>query len=184
MGLPTFYEENLERARSCQEADVAATVRALFRQGDPANVGTPAPTAFARKSGDFFGGLGRAPDVPMDTSVMTDVDCCAYVAALERNGFFGPDSWYMNAARNIEYAKQARDGGKLSLPTLFLHGTYDFVCETTTNSRLADPMRPANNTSSRLPIRPWSGAAWPPDRSGRRGTQARRALLAFAQQGC
>jgi pimeloyl-ACP methyl ester carboxylesterase len=138
-----FYEENFERARSCQEADIAATVRALFRQGDPANVGKPAPTAFARKFGDFFGGPGRAPDVPMDTSVMTDVDCCAYVAALERNGFFGPDSWYMNAARNIEYAKQARDGGKLSLPTLFLHGTYDLVCETTVNSRLADPMRKA-----------------------------------------
>ena len=49
----------------------------------------------------------------------------------------------MNAARNIEYAKQARDGGKLSLPTLFLHGTSYSACETTTNSRLADPMRKA-----------------------------------------
>jgi pimeloyl-ACP methyl ester carboxylesterase len=138
-----FYEENFDRARSCQEVDIAATVRALFRRGDPANVGKPAPTAFARQSGDFFGGLGRAPDVPMDASVLTDAACCAYVAALERNGFFGPDSWYMNAASNIEYAKQARDGGKLSLPALFLHGTYDFVCETTTNSRFADPMRKA-----------------------------------------
>jgi pimeloyl-ACP methyl ester carboxylesterase len=138
-----FYEENFDRARRCFEADIAATVRALFRQGDPANVGKPNLTAFTRKSGDFFGGLGRAPDVPMDSSLMTDVDCCAYVAALERNGFFGPDSWYMNAASNIEYAKRARDGGKLSLPVLFLHGTYDFVCETTTNSRFADPMRKA-----------------------------------------
>jgi len=138
-----FYEENFDRARSCVEADIAATVRALFRQGDPANVGKPAPTAFTRKSGDFFGGLGRAPDLPMDISVMTDVDCCAYVEALERNGFFGPDSWYMNAASNIEYAKQVGDGGKLSLPVLFLHGTYDFVCETTANSRFADPMRKA-----------------------------------------
>ena len=132
-----------DRPRSCQEADVAATIRALFRHGDPAYVGKPTVTALARKSGDFFGGSGCAPDMPLDTSVMTDVDCCAYVAALERNGFFGPDSWYMNAATNIEYAKRARDGGKLSLPALFLHGTYDFVCETTTNSRFADPMRKA-----------------------------------------
>lgn len=138
-----FYEENFDRARSCQEADVAATVRALFRHGDPAYVGKPTVTALARKSGDFFGGSGCAPDMPLDTSVMTDVDCCAYVAALERNGFFGPDSWYVNAASNIEYAKQARDGGKLSLPALFLHGTYDFLCETTANSRIADPMRKA-----------------------------------------
>jgi pimeloyl-ACP methyl ester carboxylesterase len=79
----------------------------------------------------------------MDTSVLTDVECCAYVAALERNGFFGPDSRYMNAASNIEYDKQARDGGKLSLPVLFLHGTYDVICETTANSPIADPMRKA-----------------------------------------
>ena len=79
----------------------------------------------------------------MDASVLTEVGYCAYVAALERNGFFGPDSWYMNGARNIEYAKQARNGGKISLPALFLHGTYDYVCETTANSRFADPMRSA-----------------------------------------
>jgi len=30
----------------------------------------------------------------------------------------------------------------------------------------------------------YQGPTWSPDRSGRRGTQARRALLAFAQQGC
>ena len=79
----------------------------------------------------------------MDASVLTEADCSTYVAALTRNGFFGPDSWYMNAGRNIAYAKQARDGGKLSLPVLFLHGTYDYVCETTANSRFADPMRNA-----------------------------------------
>ena len=101
------------------------------------------PNSVYPEIGGFLWGLGRAPDVPMDTSIITDVDCCAYVAALERNGFFRPDSWYMNAASNIEYPKQARDGGKLSLPVLFLHGTYDFVCETTTNSRFADPMRKA-----------------------------------------
>jgi hypothetical protein len=71
----------------------------------------------------------------MDTLLLADVDCCAYVAALEHNGFFGPDSWYMNAASNIEYAKRARGGGKLSLPALFLHETYDFISETTANSR-------------------------------------------------
>jgi pimeloyl-ACP methyl ester carboxylesterase len=71
------------------------------------------------------------------------VDCCAYAAALTRNGFFGPDSWYMNGERNIAYARGARDGGKLALPVLFLHAAYDYTCETTANSRLADPMRQA-----------------------------------------
>lgn len=49
----------------------------------------------------------------------------------------------MNAASNIDYAKQAQDDGKLSLPVLFLHAIHDFVCETTANSRFADPMREA-----------------------------------------
>ncbi|SEE02426.1 Pimeloyl-ACP methyl ester carboxylesterase [Rhizobiales bacterium GAS188] len=134
------YEENFERARAGFEADVGSTVRALFRRGDPAHVERPARTATIRRDGGWFGGLGRAPDVPMDSTVLTDVDYCAYVSALERNGFFGPDSWYMNAAPNTAYAIKAVENGRLSLPVLFLHAAYDAVCQTV-NSRLADPMR-------------------------------------------
>lgn len=137
-----FYEENFDAARAALEADAGATVRALFRRGSPDAVGKPARTAYVRRDGGWFGGAGRAPDVPMDAGVLTQADCSAYVAALERNGFFGPDSWYMNHARNAAYAATARDGGKLALPVLFLHGAYDTVCETMT-SRLAEPMRAA-----------------------------------------
>ena len=66
----------------------------------------------------------------------------AYAAALTRNGFFGPDSWYMNHAANGAFSKRAKNGGRLSMPVLFLHGAYDTTCETMT-SKLADPMRQA-----------------------------------------
>jgi pimeloyl-ACP methyl ester carboxylesterase len=46
----------------------------------------------------------------------------------------------MNGARNLEYARRAPDGGVISLPALFLHAEYDYVCETVA-SRLAEPMR-------------------------------------------
>jgi pimeloyl-ACP methyl ester carboxylesterase len=46
----------------------------------------------------------------------------------------------MNSGRNLEFARQAVNGGALSLPVLFLHGEYDYTCETVA-SRLADPMR-------------------------------------------
>ena len=46
----------------------------------------------------------------------------------------------MNAAANTAYAAQANKGGKLTLPVLFLHGAYDYTCETI-DSRLAEPMR-------------------------------------------
>ena len=137
-----FYEENFEAARAGFEADVKATVKLLFRAGNPAGAGQPAVTSSVRKNGGWFGPLPAAPDLPMDTSVLTEEDYWKYVAGLERNGFFGPDSWYMNAARNMAFAKEARNGGRIDLPVLFIHAAYDFICETRT-SRLAEPMRAA-----------------------------------------
>ena len=46
----------------------------------------------------------------------------------------------MNHKANGAYAKRAENGGKLSMPVLFLHGAYDTTCETM-HSRLAEPMR-------------------------------------------
>jgi pimeloyl-ACP methyl ester carboxylesterase len=135
-----FYEESFERARAAFEADVRATVMALFRLGRPGGRGKPARTARVRRDGGWFGGAGRAPEVPLDTGLLTEEDLDRYAGALQTNGFFGPDSWYMNGARNLEYARRAPDGGVISLPVLFLHAEYDYVCETVA-SRLAEPMR-------------------------------------------
>jgi len=145
-----FYEENFAAARAAFEADVGRTVRALFRSGRPETVGKPAPTAYVRRNGGWFGAAGRAPDLPMDPAVLTEADCSAYVAALQRNGFFGPDSWYMNHGRNAAFAAQAR--ATLRLPVLFLHGAYDTVCETMT-SRLAEPMRAACTNLTEVVVR-------------------------------
>ena len=46
----------------------------------------------------------------------------------------------MNAAANIADAAQAKNGGKVTLPVLFLHGVCDYTCETI-DSRLTEPMR-------------------------------------------
>lgn len=135
-----FYEESFDRARKDFEASVPNTVKALFRKGNAGARGKPSRTATVRRDGGWFGGAGHAPDVPMDADVLTAADLEVYAGALERNGFFGPNSWYMNAAENLEYARRARSGGTLAMPVLFLHGAYDFTCETVM-SRLAEPMR-------------------------------------------
>src|SRR5262247_3987504 len=121
-----FYEENFDKARAGFETNVRNTVKALFRKGNPAGKGKPSRTALVRRDGGWFGGTGQAPDLPMDTSVLTPEDFRRYAAALERTGFFGPDSWYMNHARNMEFAARAANGGVLSMPVLFLHGEYDY----------------------------------------------------------
>ena len=135
-----FYEENFDLARAGFEANVRNTVKALFRKGSASGLGKPSRTAQVRRDRGWFGGSGQAPDLPMDTDVLTEGDLQAYVAALEANGFFGPDSWYMNHARNLEFARKAVSGGQLTMPVLFLHGAYDYTCETV-SSRLAEPMR-------------------------------------------
>lgn len=134
-----FYEESFDKACKGFEANVRNVVKAMFRKGDPNAVGKPSRLATVRKVGGWFGG-GACPDVPRDVDVITEVDLEAYVAALTRNGFFGPDSWYMNGKANGAYARTAKNGGKLSMPVLFLHGAYDTTCETI-RSKLADPMR-------------------------------------------
>jgi pimeloyl-ACP methyl ester carboxylesterase len=135
-----FYEESFDKARATFEASVPNTVKALFRKGSASGKGKPSRTAYVRRDSGWFGGKGQAPELPMDTDVLTPEDFHKYVAALESTGFFGPDSWYMNSGRNLEFARKAVKAGTLSLPVLFLHGEYDYTCETVA-SRLADPMR-------------------------------------------
>ena len=135
-----FYEESFDKASAAFEANVANTVKALFRKGNPRGKGKPSRTAVVRRDGGWFGGAGQAPDLPMDTDLLTQNDFETYVTALQSNGFFGPDSWYMNQERNVDFASRAKNAGLLTMPVLFLHGEYDYTCETVT-SRLAEPMR-------------------------------------------
>jgi pimeloyl-ACP methyl ester carboxylesterase len=132
-GLWGRVANEIERARR-------ATVKALFRAGDPAGKGKPARTAFVRANGGWFGAQQTAPDLPRDAVVLRKEDENRYVAALERNGFFGPDSWYMNAEANAAFAECAKANWRLTMPVLFMHGAYDYVCETI-DSHLAEPMR-------------------------------------------
>jgi len=130
-----YYEESFAAAQAGFEADVRATVKALYRAGDPAGKGKPAGTAFVRAN------KGRTiPDMPRDERIITKEDENRYTAALQRSGFFGAGSWYMNADANIAFAQRARDNWRLTLPALFMHATLDHVCESI-DSRLAEPMR-------------------------------------------
>lgn len=135
-----FYEENFAKATGTFDAHPYNTVKALFRKGDPAGHMKPSRTATVRRDGGWFRGAPAAPDVPRDADVVSEEDLRVYADALQRNGFFGPDSYYMNHAANAAYAASARNGGRLDMPVLFLAARYDYTCESVA-SRLAEPMR-------------------------------------------
>jgi len=135
-----FYEENFDKARRTFDANPYNTAKAMFRKGSAAGLGKPSRTALVRQDGGWFGGADAAPDVPRDGDVVSEEDLCAYASALQRNGFFGPDSWYMNHAANAAYAARAVQDGRLDMPVLFLAALYDYTCESV-SSRLAEPMK-------------------------------------------
>lgn len=135
-----FYEENFAAAIAPFDADPMKAIKALFRGGNPAGRNKPSRTAFVRRDGGWFRGAAEPPDVPRDPDVISEADLCAYAAALTRNGFFGPSSFYMNHTANSAYADRARNDGVLEIPTLFIAAEYDFTCECI-SSRLAQPMR-------------------------------------------
>jgi pimeloyl-ACP methyl ester carboxylesterase len=58
----------------------------------------------------------------------------------------------MNPDRNADSARRAKNGGRIDLPVLFLHGEYDYTCETVA-SRLAEPMRRDCRNLSEVVIR-------------------------------
>ncbi len=134
-----YYEESFAEAIAPMDANVYTFVKLLFRKGNPEGEGKRAFTATARRHHGMLGG-SEIPDLPRDNDVVTEEDLSIYVSALERNGFYGPSSWYMNHLANAEYAKTAKNNGYLDMPVLFLNAQYDYVCECT-HSRLAEPMR-------------------------------------------
>jgi pimeloyl-ACP methyl ester carboxylesterase len=135
-----FYQEHFDKARADFEANVEATVKLLFRKGNPDGKGKPAFTASVRANGGWFAGASAAPDVPRDPDVLSEYDLDTYTEALSRNGFTGPGYWYMNNAANAAYGTKSLNGGRLDMPVLFLHGEYDYTCQTVSGP-LAGPMR-------------------------------------------
>ena len=135
-----FYEENFTAAIAPFDADPMKAIKALFRRGDPDGKVKPSRTAYVRRDGGWLRGAGEPPDVARDDEVISESDLCAYAAALTRNGFFGPSSFYMNHGANADYADRAVNGGVLDMPTLFIAAEYDFTCECI-SSNLAQPMQ-------------------------------------------
>jgi pimeloyl-ACP methyl ester carboxylesterase len=134
-----YYEENFAQTIAPMDANVYKFMKLIFRKGNPEGEGKPAMTATARRRQGMLG-TSEIPDLPRDNDVVSEEDLSVYVSALERNGFYGPSSWYMNHLANAEYAKTAVNDGYLDMPVLFLNARYDYVCECT-HSRLAEPMR-------------------------------------------
>lgn len=137
-----FHIEQPEASAAQLRANVAATIKALYRPGSSETYGKQSPTASLRKAGGWWGGAASAPDLPFEGSLYEQEPEAfkRIVAEFEKNGFEGPDAYYLNHETNAKYIATAPNGRRLSYPTLFIHAKWDGVCDTTL-SNLAEPMR-------------------------------------------
>ncbi|MEU6095033.1 alpha/beta hydrolase [Streptomyces sp. NPDC047079] len=150
------YEQHPERITAVFDAEPGNTVKALYRKGDPAVHSRPAPTSVITSDGGWFGGAPAAPDLPLDTDVLSPQDHAELTEALETNGFWGPTCYYLNHQANAAYAKAAVNDGRLEMPVLFVGADYDAVADLT-NPRALHRMR---TTCDRLTERRVQAGHW------------------------
>ena len=135
-----FYAEHFTRAVRDFEANTERLITLSYGRASAGDVGKPTPLAGIRAQGGWFPEGGDAAPPPPREALLTAADQRTMVAAFARNGFSGACAWYLNGARNLAFAAEAPDFGRVSLPALFLHAEWDAVCDTA-HGHLAEPMR-------------------------------------------
>jgi pimeloyl-ACP methyl ester carboxylesterase len=153
-----WYTTQFETAVADLDADPRAALASIYRRGDPAALGTPAANATVTARGGRFGAAHRAPPTEPDPALWPAADFEALVRSFARHGFRGPCSWYLNDAANMAFMRRAPEGGRLSMPVLFVNGDWDQMNSIVGNEYGA-PMRAA---CADLTVTRLAGAHWLP----------------------
>lgn len=158
-----FYEENFDRATKIFEENVEDFFTLFLRKPNPEDIDKPVITAGVRARGGWFGDDAPPPPSARDDDIVSEKVLASYVEAFSRNGFFGPDSLYMNSKANTDYTSRAVNGGRLDMPVLFFSAEYDSWCDTVRNPSLGKDMREKipNLTAVSIPTGHWSAPQEP-----------------------
>jgi pimeloyl-ACP methyl ester carboxylesterase len=151
-----FYLTHFDQTVIDFNADIPASLAAIYRSGNPESVGKVYRSALITNNGGWFGSAHHAPAVQPDPALWPTADFDALVEAFRVTGFRPGNSWYLNDSANIAYAHAAPDGGRLRQPVLFINGDFDGLCDIT-HSRFGEPMRSAcqDLTVTNLPSGHW-----------------------------
>ncbi|MET0704404.1 MAG: alpha/beta hydrolase [Mycobacterium sp.] len=157
-----YFEESFAEVTALFDTAPDRVVRALYRPGDPSIMEGRSPRSTVRRDGGWFGGATVLPDLPRDANILGDEVYDDLVDTLRSNGFFGPNSYYLNHVDNNRYSEESVDGGFLHMPTLFIESQYEPTADTI-RTRLAEPMRErcTNLTEVSLAAGHWVGLEKP-----------------------
>jgi len=137
-----FYVTHFEQTVSDFDADIPATLAAIYRSGDPTSKGQIYRSALVSRRGGWFGSAHRAPTISPDPALWPPGDFDTLITAFRATGFRPANAWYLNDDANIAYAHRAPNGGVLRQPVLFVSGAFDGLCDIA-QSGIGDPMRRA-----------------------------------------
>jgi pimeloyl-ACP methyl ester carboxylesterase len=151
-----YYTTHFKAAVADLDADQAASLASIFRPGSPAAVGKVSPNAMVTRNAGRFGAAHRAPPTQPDPALWPPADFDVLVQAFKAHGFRASCAWYLNDDANINYARTAPNGGRLSQPVLFVNGDFDQICSIIGNHQ-GDPMRAAcpDLTVTSMPAGHW-----------------------------
>jgi pimeloyl-ACP methyl ester carboxylesterase len=124
------------------DADIPATLAAIYKPGNPLSADKISPSALLTLNGGRYGSAHRAPPTAPDPTLWPPADFDALVQAFRAHGFRPVNAWYLNDTANITYVSAAPDQGRLHQPVLFINGDWDAICDIS-RSRLGEPMRRA-----------------------------------------
>ncbi|KAL5355787.1 Alpha/Beta hydrolase protein [Aspergillus floccosus] len=132
------YEENFESTIAWMDADVEGFCKAALQPRDAPPTRFNAMMATVRKTG-WMGGMPKPPGVDQTGPPVLPAEVFdSFVRDMQKTGFWPGSAYYLHHARNAEY--NGTREAKLAQPVLFIHATWDTVCDTKT-SRLIEPMR-------------------------------------------
>jgi pimeloyl-ACP methyl ester carboxylesterase len=153
-----FYLTHFDRTVTDFDADIPASLAAIYRSGNPESVCKVYRSAMITRNGGWFGSAHHAPNVQPDAALWPSADFNSLVEAFRITGFRPGNSWYLNDSANVAYAHEAPDGGRLCQPVLFVNGDFDGLCDIAHN-RFGEPMR---NTCQDLTVTGLPSGHWLP----------------------
>jgi pimeloyl-ACP methyl ester carboxylesterase len=135
-----FYLTHFDQTVNDFNADIPASLAAIYRHATPDSVGKIYRSALITRNGGWFGSAHHAPAVMPDPLLWPAADFDTLIEAFRVTGFRPGNSWYLNDRANMAYAHESSNSGRLDQPVLFLNGDFDGLCDINHN-RVGEPMR-------------------------------------------
>src|ERR1700744_1934356 len=91
-----FYLTHFDQTVTDFNADIQASLAAIYRSGNPASVGKVYRSALVTRNGGWVGSTHHAPSVQRDAALWPSADFDTLVEAFRITGFRPGNAWYLN----------------------------------------------------------------------------------------